>query len=94
MQGKWTASRRWNTGVGALSYGSTIGNTARKRDEEKKLHPDLLPWNQLDREERYIDQEMMKTIVVALDAVGYGVYRARSMTKTDFSVQSQASERS
>jgi hypothetical protein len=43
------------------------------RDEKKKRHHLLLPWEELDPDKRYIDQAMMSNICTILKSIGQGV---------------------
>ena len=45
---------------------------AEKRDNDKKLHPDLKPWDELAESEKHIDVKLVSQIFAALDTIGQG----------------------
>jgi len=49
--------------------------TAGEKDAERKLHPLLVPWNELDEEERQKDREAVRAIPLLLRRVGFDLYR-------------------
>ena len=44
------------------------------RDNEKKVHPDLIPWDELDEAGKEKDRNAVRTIPELLEGVGIGIY--------------------
>lgn len=44
------------------------------RDNEKKVHPDLIPWDELDEAGKEKDRNAVRTIPELLEGVGLGIY--------------------
>ena len=61
---RWAASRR----LSGWRFGAT-------RDNTKKLHPDLVPWDDLDEATREYDREPVRNLPQLLAAIGYGIER-------------------
>ena len=61
---RWCAERR--------RAGWTHGT---KRDNDRKLHPDLVPWDELDEEAREKDRVMVRDLPAFLAKTGLGVER-------------------
>ena len=45
------------------------------RDNTEKLHPDLVPWDDLDEATREYDREPVRNLPQLLAAIGYGIER-------------------
>jgi hypothetical protein len=45
------------------------------RDDIKKHHPCLVPWDKLSEEVQNEDKKTARNIIEILDGVGYGVYK-------------------
>ena len=61
---RWAASRR----LSGWRFGAT-------RDNTKKLHPDLVPWDDLEESNREYDREPVRNLPQLLAAIGYGIER-------------------
>jgi len=45
-----------------------------KRDNEKKIHPSLVPWEQLSEEDKQKDVDVIKSIPILFDRIGLELY--------------------
>ena len=61
---RWMQNRR--------DHGWRYGKT---RDNERKIHPLLVPWDELPQEERQKDVDVVRNIIPLLKSVGLRVYR-------------------
>lgn len=64
---RWCASRR----LAGWRYGTT-------RDDKRKLHPDLIPWSELDEKTREYDRAPVRNLPKLLNAMGLRVEKCGS----------------
>ena len=60
------------------------------KDVEKRIHPDLKPWNELSENVRRYDLEAVKLIPELLALNRQGMYRPGATVKTNSSVRQEA----
>ena len=65
---RWAASRR----LTGWRHGAT-------RDNTNKLHPDLVPWDDLDEATREYDREPVRNLPELLASIGYSIGRQEGM---------------
>lgn len=63
-----------------------------RRDDERKEHPCLVPYDELPEEEREYDRATARTVIEALQAEGYEIVPAVSPLKLDADVAKKSRE--
>ena len=78
---------------GAGRKGSTDGLTAKQKTRDKKIHPGLIPYDELDEPEKEKDRELVRLIPAILQDINYEAYPVSpgSISKLSYAIKPQSS---